>query len=79
MIQNQAAVGFVAEERLRDSEDDERIKTAANNRQDQRGQDRAANFRKKFFHKLNEVESSDDDIDELDADERHDDRRRSRR
>jgi hypothetical protein len=71
-IQNQTAVSFVVEQGLRDSEDDERIKTAANNRQDQCSEDCAANFGKKFFHKLNEMESSDDEVDELDSDKRHD-------
>ena len=57
----------------RDAKDDERIKAAANDGENQRGHDRAANFRKEFFHKLNEVEGGDDEIDDLDADERHDD------
>ncbi len=72
-IDDQTAVGFVVKERLRNSEDDERIKSAADDRQNERRQDCAANFRKEFFHKLGEVESSDDEIDELDADKRNDD------
>ena len=73
LIDDQTAVGFVAKERLRDSEDDERIKSAADDGQNQGGEDCAANFRKEFFHKLDEVERGDDEIDELDADERNDD------
>ena len=73
LIDNQTAIGFVAKERLRDSENDQRIKSAANDCQDQGGDDCAANFRKECFHKLNEMERGDDEIDELDADERNDD------
>jgi hypothetical protein len=72
-IQNQAAISFVVEQGLRDSEDHEGIKTAANNRQNQCGEDRAANFREKFFHRLNEMERSDHHVDKLDADEWQDD------
>ena len=73
MIDNQTAIGFVAKERLRDSEDDKRIKSAANDGQDQGSEDCAANFREECFHKLDEMERGDDEIDELDADERNDD------
>ena len=73
LIDNQTAIGFVAKERLRDSKNDERIQSAANDRQDQGGEDRAPNLRKKCFHKLDEMERGDDEVDEFDADERHDD------
>src|SRR5438874_1376892 len=46
LIDNQTAIGFVVKEHLRDSKDDERIKSAANDCQDQGGEDCAANFRK---------------------------------
>ena len=49
LIDDQAAVGLVAKQRLRDAEDDQRIKSAANDRQNQCGDDRAANFRKDAF------------------------------
>jgi hypothetical protein len=73
LIDNQTAIGFVAKEGLRNSKDDKRVKSAANDCQDQGGEDGAANFREECFHKLNEMERSNDEIDELDADERHDD------
>jgi hypothetical protein len=50
LIDNQTAIGFVVKEHLRDSKDDERIKSAANDCQDQGGEDYAANFRKECFH-----------------------------
>jgi len=50
LIDNQTAIGFVAKERLRDSKNDERIHSAANDRQDQGGEDGSANFRKECFH-----------------------------
>src|SRR6476620_7408287 len=50
LIDNQTAIGFVVKEHLRDSKDDERIKSAANDCQDQRGEDCAANFRKECLH-----------------------------
>jgi hypothetical protein len=72
-IQNQAAVGFIVKKRLRDAEHDKRIKSATNDCQDQRGQDCSAGFKGECFHGSNEMERRDDDIDELDADERNDD------
>ena len=50
LIDNQTAIGFVAKERLRDSENDERIKSAANDSQNNGGHDCAANMREEFFH-----------------------------
>ena len=49
LIDNQTAIGFVVKERLRDSEDDERIKSAANDCQDQGGEDCAANIQKRML------------------------------
>ena len=50
LIDNQTAVGLIAKERLRDSENDERIKSAANDSQNNGRHDCAANMREEFFH-----------------------------
>jgi len=55
LVQYQAAVGFVAEERLPDSEDNERIEAAADQGENQGGQHRPADFGKEFFHTLKQV------------------------
>ena len=55
LIDDETAVGLVMKERLRDAKHNERIKSAANDCQNQRGHDCAANFRKECFHDLDEV------------------------
>ena len=52
LVHDQTAVGLVVKERLRDSEHDQRIKSAADDRENQGGHDRAANFREEFFHNV---------------------------
>ena len=47
---NQAAIGLIVEQELRDAEHDERIDAAAHDGQHCRGHDRAANFSEVCFH-----------------------------
>ena len=72
-IDNQTAVGFVAKKRLGNSEHDERVNSAANEGQHQCSGDRPSNFRKERFHRLDEMKSSDDQVDQFDADKRNND------
>jgi len=51
-VHNQAAVGLVAEQRLRDAEHDERIQSATDDGEDQRDHHGAAEFREQFFINL---------------------------
>jgi hypothetical protein len=54
-VNDQAAVGFVAEERLPDSKHDQWIHSTTHNRERQSGHDRAANFSKERFHNFKQV------------------------
>jgi len=49
-VRHEAAVGFVAENRLANAEHDERVKTTADGSQDQRGHNRTAKMREQVFH-----------------------------
>src|SRR5215475_6434406 len=50
LIDNQTSVRLVVKKRLRNSEDDQRIKTAAHEREHERGQDGRTKFCKKILH-----------------------------